>query len=153
VIFRSKGGPNEVWNILTVCERDHACIHGGTLEVFLDAQGKVIWHSKADKIDRFLADELKEYAAIPAVNIVIAACAPQMSQNAAALAVGEASSNGAVTTPARVLSRVEEGAILALMKITQQSRVEARERVLKALQMLSGLGRAPTPLRLVLCSV
>jgi hypothetical protein len=43
-----------------------------------------------------------------------------------------------------VLSRLEEGAIAALMKITQHSRAEARERILKALQMLSGLGRAPT---------
>jgi hypothetical protein len=144
VIFRSKGGPNEVWNLLTVCERDHACIHGGTLEVFLDAQGKVIWHSKADKIDRFLAEELKEYASIPAVNVVIAACAPQAPQSAVALAVREAPSNGAMTTPARVLSRVEEGAIAALMKITQHSRAEARERVLKALQLLSRLGRAAT---------
>jgi hypothetical protein len=30
------------------------------------------------------------------------------------------------------------------MKITKHSRVEARDRVLKALPMLSGLGRAPT---------
>jgi hypothetical protein len=78
------------------------------------------------------------------LNVVIAACAPEATLSAVALAVREAPSNVAATTLPRVLSRLEEGAILALMKITQQSRAEARERVLKALQMLSGLGRAPT---------
>jgi hypothetical protein len=136
VIFRSKRGPNEVWNLLTVCERDHACIHGGTLEVFLVSQGKVIWHSRADKIDRFLKDELKEYASIPAVNVTIAARAPE--------APSPQSPAAAEAAPARVLSRVEEGAIAALVKVTKQSRTEARERVLKALQMLSSLGRAAT---------
>ena len=44
----------------------------------------------------------------------------------------------------RVLSRIEEGAVAALMRISNHSREESRERVMKAVQMLSNLGRKAT---------
>jgi len=43
------------------------------------------------------------------------------------------------------MSPVAERIIPALMKITDHSKEEARARVMKALQLLSSLGRAPTP--------
>jgi hypothetical protein len=83
--------------------------------------------------------------------VTIVVSARPASPDGVALDVREASSNGTAT--ARVLSRVEEGAIAALMKVTGNSRLEARGKVIKAVQMLSSLGRAATLLGLVLFPV
>ena len=136
VVFRSMGGPNEVWNLLTVCAKDHALIHGGTLDVWMDAQGRLIWNSKADKIDRFLKDELKEFASVPSVTFVIQAAASPAQASPAPTA-----SNG---TAPRKSSPMAEEVIRAVMMATHHTKDEARERVMKALQMLSAIGRAPT---------
>jgi hypothetical protein len=147
VIFRSTGGPNEVWNLTSVCEYDHACIHGGTLEVFMDPLGTLHWRSKADWIDLVLGDELKEFASVPPVTVVVAAQPARLNGIAPVPPNGSAPpapANGASPqTPAR-MSCQAEGAVQALLKATRHTKEEARERVSTALRLLSSLGRAPT---------
>ena len=141
VIFRSKQGPNEVWNIIPACAGCHGCIHAGVLDVFRDSLGHVYWRSRADRIDVILEEELKELAAVPSVVIALPCAAPAAQAGGGSGVVAKAPESGAPATPA--IEKESECAVEALRNLGYKA-PEARERVVRALGLLATLGRAPT---------
>jgi len=67
IVFYSRGGPNEVWNLIAVCVACHGCIHHGTLEVFRDSPGELHWRTKAERVASVLEDEVLDLASVPPV--------------------------------------------------------------------------------------
>jgi hypothetical protein len=152
IVFKSKGGPHEVWNLLPACRRCHANIHEGTLEVHRDPLGALYWMTRARRIGGLLEGELKEMASIPSPVVVIggkgeaggtAQAVPQAEgvpggKGTPALAAEGSKAEG----PKADGRREEEWAAAALGKLGYP-KSEARRLVWGALEKLGGLGRAP----------
>ena len=43
VVFRSRNGPNDSWNLVTICRSHHEMIHGGCIRVRGKAPGRLEW--------------------------------------------------------------------------------------------------------------
>lgn len=49
IVYRSAGGPDETWNVATLCAGCHAAQHNGLIDVRGNAdEGLEIWHNGAD---------------------------------------------------------------------------------------------------------
>ena len=166
IVFKSRGGPHELWNLIPVCPGCHACIHLSTLEVFRDSLGTLHWRSMADRITAVLKDELEELAAIPSIVVV----AREGEKPPAPPAPAPATATAAVSPPAPApeckappaaehvatsakkatwlpdspeYRQEAQDATAALVKLSYDKK-DARRRVHTAMAMLLALGRAPT---------
>jgi hypothetical protein len=128
VIFRSRGGSNEVSNLLCLCSECHRGVHDRILEVFQDSLGNLYWRTKAEKLAVLLEKEVKELAAILSVVVVAEKVKEQPTPPPA---------------PTAAVQHEAEGAARVLEAIGYRRR-EARERVARALALLKDLGRPPT---------
>ena len=70
VVFRSKGGPTCLDNLVIVCLRCHGCIHAGILEVYRDEHGRYRWVTKGDGIRLDPKEEAEDLRGMPQVVVV-----------------------------------------------------------------------------------
>ncbi len=137
IVFRSKGGGNELLNLAPACPACHAQIHEGTVEIFCDLLGNLYFRTKADRIRDLLKEEIEEFAAVaPAVVVVKAASGPSPQP-----LVPPASLPAPALDPA--LERECLFVIAALAKLGHRKN-DACELVRESLKQLGNLGRAPT---------
>jgi len=160
VIFRRNGGTNEILNLICVCRACHQNLHDGSLEVVRDRHGRFFWQSLADRLTALLEDEVKELAAISSAAVAVEAAkepaaSPPPAESADAdgeseipdpdepvlPAVEEASPE---KQPEAAVARREAEEARRVLEELGYKKVEARERVVKALGRLASLGRAPT---------
>jgi hypothetical protein len=113
----------------------------GDARSVLDSLGEVHFKPRGDTIERVLGEELKEYASVPSVTIVINPRPPRTDWDAPPVVTSASSPNG--TTPPEAWKDIEL-ATKAVMKATGYEKAEARERITKAFRMLSNLGRKAT---------
>lgn len=128
-----------MWNLIPTCATCHSLVHGQTLEVFLDSAGDLHWKSRGDRIELVLKEEFEELSSVAPAVIVV-----EKKEEVPERKVPGASEAEPHREPAAVgMSGESEGAAEAIEKIGYGKK-EARELVLKAQKLLSGLGRAPT---------
>ncbi len=139
LIFRSRGGPNATWNIAIVCSVCHSLVHAGDLDAYRDSKGKLQFKPRSERLTALLADEVKELAAIPQVQVVVVVPAeeevsPPPAPPPAAPAVPD------------VPTAVKQEAVNVTRALRQAGygAEDARGRTARALALLSNLGRAPT---------
>ncbi len=130
IIFKSNGGPHELWNLIPACRSCHASIHEGTLEVFRDSLGELHWRTRAERIEVLLEDELKDFVSIPSVAVV----RPESPAKPPADSACEADPG---------LERESDRVSEAIQGLGYK-KDEARKLVWSALEKLRGRGRPPT---------
>ena len=142
LVFRSKGGGNELPNLAPCCPTCHASVHDGIVEVFLDSTGEVHVRSKANRIQELLKEEIEEFVAVAPAVVVVRASAPRSPEPAAPPSPpARDSASDPALDPA--LARECEFVVLALMKLGH-GKSDARDLVHGAVARLGKLGRAPT---------
>jgi hypothetical protein len=171
IIFRSQGGTNRLPNLISVCARCHEAVHIGTLKAFRDSDGEVLFLTRAEKLTALLDDEVKELAEIPAVKVVEvvvparpAPSTPPVPPEPPPLSTAVESSKERAGGEMQEEKKPAEKKAFDDSVLREANRIarglertlgytDARERVAKALDLLGGLDRSPTPDEIVNAAV
>jgi 5-methylcytosine-specific restriction endonuclease McrA len=146
LMFRSRGGGNELPNLAPCCAPCHASVHDGVVEVFLDATGAVHTRSKADRIQALLKAEIEEFAKVAPAVVVVKAGQPESNGTSGQpatppLPAAPAAPPAPALDPA--LERECELVAEALVKIGHR-KADARDLVREAMNRPGSLERPPT---------
>jgi hypothetical protein len=122
----------------------HSLVHAGELDAYRDSKGELHFKPRSERLTALLADEVKELAAIPQVQVVVVVPAkeevspPPFSPK---------------PTPPPVAPAVPDACEAAKQEAVNVTRAlrqagygaeDARGRTARALALLANLGRAPT---------
>ena len=171
IIFRSRGGANDLPNLICACARCHEAVHLGTLKAFRDSDGEVLFLTRAEKLTALLEDEVKELVAIPAVSVVEvevparpAPSTPPVPPEPPPFSTAPESSKGSAGGEMQEEEKPAKKKAFDDSVLREANRIarglertlgytDARERVAKALDLLGGLDRSPTPDEIVNAAV